>query len=320
MTMKRDIPLTGTWEREGKNPLIASFILIFVVGGLYSFIPSIIVNIYIGIDGALGGFRFTDDTLDFIELYKSFYHRYKYVILTLTSVFQYGFFFIIPILVIKKWHTTRIGAYVQSDHLHVPALILSLCGVIFIIPLVDSISRFFYYLFPVFEKLSEISLPLFKAQHPPELIFTFFVLSFTPALCEEVLFRGYFQRTLQRKLSFPWHFIISGGIFALFHQQPLGLPALFLIGAFLGFIYYCSASIYTSIAVHFLYNFIIILSVNLETLPAFLVTENGHYHIPIVIISFILFALVAIAIYLTRSKDITDRFIPAGSEEIIESV
>jgi membrane protease YdiL (CAAX protease family) len=169
------------------------------------------------------------------------------------------------------------------------------------------------------EKLSEISLPLFKAQHPHELIFIFFVLSVTPALCEEILFRGYFQRTLQRKLAFPWHFIVSGGIFALFHQQPLGLPALFLVGAFLGFIYYCSSSIYTSIAVHFLYNFLLILVLNLETPPSFLLTEDGHYHMPVVVISLILFALTAAGIYLSRSQEITDRFVEAGTGESIET-
>ncbi|MBN1695939.1 MAG: CPBP family intramembrane metalloprotease [Spirochaetales bacterium] len=313
--MERTIRLNGTWEKGGKSPLFASFILVFITGGLYSFIPSIIANLYVGIDAALGGFTFSFDDFNFIDIYSAFYRRYKYFILILTFFFQFGLFLTVPLLIMRKWHTTDIGAYIQSDHLHLPAILLSLLGVFFVIPIVDATSRFFYFLFPVFERLSEIARPLYKIESIPELIVTLTGLSLTPAICEEFLFRGYFQRTLQRKLSFPWHCLVSGLVFALFHQNPLGLPALFLVGFFLGFIYYCSGSIYTSMAVHFLYNVLIILSVDSSNLPTFLVAENGFYRLPILVASVPLFILVSIGIYLVRSKEITDSFVQVLGEQ-----
>jgi hypothetical protein len=89
--MERKIQLSGTWEREGKNPLLASFILVFILGGLYAFISSLIANIYVAIDVAMGGFRFEDDNFNFIELYKAFYQRYKYIILVLNTDFSSSF-------------------------------------------------------------------------------------------------------------------------------------------------------------------------------------------------------------------------------------
>ena len=76
------ILLSGTWEQSSKNPLLAAFILVFIVGGVYSFFGSLIVNVYIIIDAyVLHGLSGISGDMDFIELMKAYYMRYKYSIL-----------------------------------------------------------------------------------------------------------------------------------------------------------------------------------------------------------------------------------------------
>ncbi|MBN2440796.1 MAG: CPBP family intramembrane metalloprotease [Spirochaetales bacterium] len=307
-----NLTLSGTWEQSSRNPLVAAFILVFICGGLYFFIASLILQLYVTVDIITShGSVFTGD-MDYVDYIKEYISRYKIVSLSFTAVFQYLGFLVFPILVIKKWHTPQIKEYFHYDHLHLPGIILSVFGVLFIMPLVDIISNFFFNLFPVFEKLSELSTPLLQANNPGEMIFIVFVISITPAICEEAIFRGYFQRTLQRKLKFPWHFIISGFVFALFHQQTLSLVALFLVGIYLGYIYYCFSSIYVSMAAHSLYNFILIFFLNSKEKPGFLFTENGDYHVPVVLVSLVLFLLVIFFIYTFRMRE------PEPSEDSVE--
>ena len=300
--MNNKIELTGTWEQSSKNPALGAFILVFICGGLYFFIASIILQVYIYADVFSSGGTVLSGDMYYIDYIKVYIERYKLVSLGFTAVFQYLGFLVFPILIIKKWHTRQISAYFQYDHIHIPGIILSVAGVFFIMPLVDIISQFFFHLFPVFEKLSELSSPLFIAKNPGEMVFIVFVISITPAVCEEAIFRGYFQRTLQRKFPFPWHFIISGFVFALFHQQTLSLLALFLVGVYLGYIYYCFTSLYVSMAAHSVYNFIIIYLLNTKAAPAFLFTENGNYQPSIVFISLALFLLLLYFIYKIRQK------------------
>jgi len=258
--------------------------------------------------------------MNYIEYVKEYINRYKYVSLSLTAIFQYVGFLVFPILVIKKWHTSQISEYYQYNHLHVPGVILSVLGIFFIMPLVDIISRFFFYFFPVFEKLSELSQPLLTARNPFELIFIIFVISITPAICEEAIFRGYFQRTLQRKLKFPWHFIISGLVFALFHQRTLSLLALFLVGAYLGYIYYCFSSIYVSMAAHCVYNFILIFLLNTENPPSFLFTEQGYFSLPVVGVSLILFLFIIVFIYKNRKIKTEEEMVHPDEVEAEDTV
>jgi uncharacterized protein len=255
------------------------------------------------IDSIISGQFISPGDMSIIEYIKEYNRQYKDISLSLTAFFQYALFLVFPILIIKKWHTQQISEYFRYDHLHIPGILLSVLGVVFIIPAVFIISQFFFSFFPVFEKLSEISEPLLKTGSLAETLFVLFVISITPAVCEEAIFRGYFQRTLQRKIPFPWHFIISGFVFALFHQQPLSLLSLFLVGVYLGYIYYCYSSIYVSMAAHCIYNAIVIFIYNSENPPAFLFTGEGNFHPSVVFFSLVFFLLVVYLIYVTRMKE-----------------
>jgi len=284
----------GYFEKEGKNPILASFILILLIGALYFFIQSLIVYTYRIIDYVIYRDKYIN-TFDFIEAVKQIYQRYKYPLLITLFICQFGILLFPTIYLFKRWHFKNTAKYFYLKNFDLPAVILSMIGALSVIPLVDLTSRISFYFFPILKKLSEAVTPLFSANNNPlEYALLIIVIGLTPAICEEVVFRGYFQRTLSRKIKEPWHYILSGFIFALYHQRPLGILALTLVGVYLGFIYYRFKSLYTSMSAHFIYNTTIVLIMNLSFLNTFL--ENNYT--PILLLSSSLFIINGIIIFL----------------------
>ena len=95
------------------------------------------------------------------------------------------------------------------------------------------------------------------------------VLALTPAICEELLFRGFLLAGLRQKLSSPVTAIIVGLVFGLFHMHVEQIPVHSLMGALLAFICIRSGSILPGILVHLANNAISLASSRYEGLAKF---------------------------------------------------
>gem|GEM_PF-166200 len=85
----------------------------------------------------------------------------------------------------------------------------------------------------------------------PELFSVAFVLAFTPAVCEELLFRGYIQQNYTRSISSGSAVLLTGCIFALFHLSAANLLPLVLLGWYIGYIYSLTGNLVIPFFVHF---------------------------------------------------------------------
>ncbi len=282
--------LSGNFEAEDKNILTGAVLIICICGGIYFLVPSFFLNLYITLDMLAKSKSDTFGGKDYFEILQQYYTSIKIPVLLFTAAAQYSILFGMTLLLVKRWHTRRIREYAYYNRFSVPGMIIAILSALLIIPVVEFISYWAYLLFPVLEKLQQVSSPLFTAANPAQLLLLLFVIGLTPAVCEEFLFRGYFQRTLQRKLKAPWHFIISGSIFALFHFQLLSLPSLVAVGIYLGFLYYVFRSIYVTMAAHFLYNCTLILIYNYAPNGNFIFTSTGNFRLPVVGMAFAAFA------------------------------
>ncbi len=93
-----------------------------------------------------------------------------------------------------------------------------------------------------------------------EMAFVILVVSVTPAICEEVFFRGFTQKSLEYAVKPFWAILITSFAFALYHFNPYGLFALTILAAYLGYSAYQSKSIVVPIILHFINNFISVLT------------------------------------------------------------
>lgn len=104
------------------------------------------------------------------------------------------------------------------------------------------------------------------------------VIALMPAIGEELLFRGLIFGSLRNKYKLVWAIVISAGIFGLFHTSIVKLIPTAMLGACFAFIVYKTGSIYISMFLHFLNNFISIISMKVpeifENLLSFFVKDE----------------------------------------------
>lgn len=107
----------------------------------------------------------------------------------------------------------------------------------------------------LFDMVEQTLLKIIRAYSPAEFAVVVFVISFTPAICEEILFRGFVLKNLEKTAKPVSAIFLTGFLFALYHLEPFNLIALIMLGFFLSFIVYYSNSVYTGMLCHFLNNF-----------------------------------------------------------------
>jgi membrane protease YdiL (CAAX protease family) len=89
-----------------------------------------------------------------------------------------------------------------------------------------------------------------------------FCIAIIPAACEEILFRGYLIQKIMKKHTPMFAIIISALLFAIIHLNPISFIPIFILGLFMGSLFYQTNSIIPPILLHFLNNFLVILSAN----------------------------------------------------------
>ncbi|HNZ42070.1 MAG TPA: CPBP family intramembrane metalloprotease [Bacteroidales bacterium] len=136
------------------------------------------------------------------------------------------------------------------------------------------------------------------------LLINFLVIAILPALGEEFFFRGVLQRLFSEWFKNAHAgIIITALLFSTFHFQFFGFLPRFLLGMFLGYLFYWSGTLWLPIIVHFLNN-------GLAVAVAFLAakgTANVSYetfgssdNILVILSSGIIVAGMAFALYKTR--------------------
>jgi membrane protease YdiL (CAAX protease family) len=90
---------------------------------------------------------------------------------------------------------------------------------------------------------------------PVDLVISLFIMALIPALGEEFLFRSTLQPLIAKWTNKPVLAIwITAFVFSFIHFQFFGFLPRFFIGAFLGYLFYWSGSVWYSIAAHFANN------------------------------------------------------------------
>lgn len=107
---------------------------------------------------------------------------------------------------------------------------------------------------PLIEKIVEliesVYMKLLAMHSPAEFVVVWIVVALTPAVCEEIVFRGVIQRSFERGMRLRWAFLFSGTIFAVFHLNPVSFVPLVAIGVFLSAVVWRTGSIFTAMLGH----------------------------------------------------------------------
>jgi membrane protease YdiL (CAAX protease family) len=80
------------------------------------------------------------------------------------------------------------------------------------------------------------------------------LVSFAPAVCEEIVFRGYIMARLSDLFSPAETIVVQAILFALVHLSPMIFPSHFVYGVVLGIVRWRARSLYPGMAVHTAWN------------------------------------------------------------------
>jgi membrane protease YdiL (CAAX protease family) len=107
---------------------------------------------------------------------------------------------------------------------------------------------------PAKQMMEEMFRTLVSAHGATELIVVVLVVSITPAIVEELLFRGLVQSSFERRMKPLRAAIWTGVIFGFFHFNPFALVPLVVLGCFFGVLRMRSKTMVIAMTVHFLNN------------------------------------------------------------------
>jgi membrane protease YdiL (CAAX protease family) len=180
-----------------------------------------------------------------------------------TMAAQFLFLLLPTLFLVKLQH----GVFSRSLRWRKPTLaevILSFLGMIALlqvaegylyfqdkIPIPESIAPFVEMMKKMIEETYRI---LVESHSAGELVFVIVVVSLTPAICEEVLFRGLVQKNFSLGTNPVRGFVITGIIFGLYHFNPFQAVPLIGLGIYFSFLQYRSQTLIIPIIAHFVNN------------------------------------------------------------------
>jgi membrane protease YdiL (CAAX protease family) len=193
--------------------------------------------------------------------------------LRIMTIFGQILFIMVPALLFSKWIYGDISKVIS---LKLPAwreLILFTLGIIILTPLLQSYlyiqnyfieqlaaqSQFINSIKNLLDSLNELIEKTFgnliRADNFAEMILVVITISIVPAITEEVMFRGYIQRSFEFKIKPFWAAFITAVFFAAYHFNPYGIIPLAALGFYFGYAAYSSQSLIIPMTLHFLNNF-----------------------------------------------------------------
>lgn len=107
----------------------------------------------------------------------------------------------------------------------------------------------------------------------------FLAVAVSPAICEELMFRGLIQRGLE-PLGGRWAVFFSGLLFGLFHFDFQRFAAQTLLGWVIAYVVYRTGSIINGMLIHFLHNGASVLMMSIPYLSIFTASEVDIFSSP----------------------------------------
>jgi uncharacterized protein len=198
------------------------------------------------------------------------------------------FLLALPVIVLAGWHTRHDHAFFSGTlaflgigkRVDIGVAALAVGGIFLLQPLLYTITAVQdYVLWPALgsagqevvrqrDVMDSFIRELALVRSIPEFFLVAFVLALTPAVCEELLFRGYIQQNYTRSLSSGGAILLTGSIFAFFHLSAANLLPLALLGWYIGYIYAGTGNLAMPFVVH--------LANNLAALLLLLFTEGRN--------------------------------------------
>jgi len=157
--------------------------------------------------------------------------------------------YLLPVLIIFAWRRIRPGllGFVKFD-----SLTMGLgCGLLIVAYGIVFAHNVLLTLLGVDTQGAEVMKAFSELDSPLWLFLTGVIIA---PLVEETFFRGFLFQGFRQRYGWVAALLLSSGIFAASHLDPVSFIPTFVLGAVLGYVYHRSNSLWPSIILHFLNN------------------------------------------------------------------
>lgn len=161
-------------------------------------------------------------------------------------------------IAITRLHTLDVFQYLRVRRTDPTFYVLAGAGLLALMPFVSWIGEYARRLpYPDFIwRMEEAQRALLERIFAAELHLGLALLfvAVTPAICEEIIFRGYLQRNVERRLGAAASIVIVGILFGIFHVRFTEFIPLVILGCYLGYVVWVSGSLWVGVLGHLLNN------------------------------------------------------------------
>ena len=244
------IPLDGALERQRFSPLLLAIVWPVVAIVLYQFVISPIALVVVF---AASGVPASELLADLPRLVQERIGD----VLTVNTIAQI-LGLALPAWLVARGHTRRAGAFLRLRAPDAALLGLAVLGLVALTPVVQWLGTLNQTI-PVpdwWELMEQSRADFLESAFTGDLGLPFLItmVAVTPALCEELLFRGYIQRQAERSMGVAGGIAFAGIIFGAFHLSLTQIVPLSVLGVYLAYITWRTGSLWPAIVVHFVNN------------------------------------------------------------------
>jgi len=182
---------------------------------------------------------------------------------TATMVSQF-LFLLVPALLLIRFQHGSLGAAIP---MRIPKAAETILVILCVVSMQQVLEGYLYFqdMIPLPESVRDV-VELLKrtiedavkligeSRSVPELLYVMLVVAVTPAICEEVFFRGLVQQGLTDATTPVKGFLLTGVIFAFYHLNPFLLVPLAALGILFSYVRYRSNTILIPVIAHFVNN------------------------------------------------------------------
>lgn len=159
----------------------------------------------------------------------------------------------IPLLIFFYWKMpmTKLLPLAKGDR---KSLFWTLLMTLFLIILIEYLTFLSERIFAPPPEIKSMLEKIMTVQRLDEGVWRWFLLCVTPAFCEEIFFRGFFQGTLQNHWGKKSAWILTAAAFALIHGIPAYWHLYFILGLFFGWLQLVRKNLLFPIFAHLINN------------------------------------------------------------------
>jgi hypothetical protein len=287
-------------QRSNISPIAFALLCLFAIFMLYQFIGGALTFFFIGAkvtaENVMGQRAFT--------------------------MMGQAVFMLIPTLLFARLLDRRLSSVFPWRMPKVGETVFAVLGLLFLqemfqiylffqdrIPLPESLRKV---IDPLQQMIEETFRTLVSSHTVPELLFVILVVAVTPAIIEELLFRGLIQSSFERAVKPIWAAIITGVIFGAFHFNPFAIVPLMALGCYFGILRMRSKSIVITMTVHFLNNVtaVVVAYFQMDDKMIIGATKGPDVNMPAILAQLFLFVMLFVlsfSSYLRLTSDLRSR-------------